>query len=87
MDRDTVDEIKRHFGVVTEGLDDRIRLVAEGQDALRGVVEGLRHDVKNEFGEVKSMVKFSYAELDRRVTSVESELRSFARGLRGFQNE
>ena len=37
MDQDTVDAIKRHFGVVTEALHDDIRAVAEGQSLL---VEG-----------------------------------------------
>ena len=35
MDRETVEEIKRHFGVVAEGLRADVRAVAEGQQALR----------------------------------------------------
>src|SRR5262245_21979361 len=35
MDSDTVEEIKRHFGVIAEDLRSDIRAVAEGQDLLR----------------------------------------------------
>jgi hypothetical protein len=35
MDRETVEEIKRHFGIVAEGLRSEIQLVAEGQSFLR----------------------------------------------------
>ena len=34
MDSETVEEIKRHFGVVAEGLRSDIRAVAEGQVLL-----------------------------------------------------
>jgi hypothetical protein len=34
VDHETVDEIKRHFGVVADGLRAEIRAVAEGQIAL-----------------------------------------------------
>jgi hypothetical protein len=34
MDSETVEEIKRHFGVVTEGIRSDIRAVAEGQVLL-----------------------------------------------------
>lgn len=35
MDTDTVEEIKRHFGIIAEGLRSDIRVIAEGQDLLR----------------------------------------------------
>lgn len=35
MDRETVDEIKRHFGIVVEDVRSDVRGVAEGVDALR----------------------------------------------------
>jgi chromosome segregation ATPase len=30
MDRETVDEIKRHFGVLIEGVESKLQVVAEG---------------------------------------------------------
>jgi len=41
MDRETVEEIKRHFGVVAEGLRTDIRAVAEGQSRLAERFDGL----------------------------------------------
>ena len=107
MDREAVEEIKRHFAVVVEGVRSDIRAIAEGHEVLREefkreqhefweqvrgkihlLAEGqqaLREDVKREleqfrqevrleFQEVKAMIKFSYAELDRRVRSLEGEV-------------
>src|SRR5512133_3728801 len=39
MDRETVDEVKRHFGIVAEDLRSDVRAVAEGQ---QGIAEGLQ---------------------------------------------
>lgn len=78
MDRETIEEIKRHFGVLTEGVRADIRAVAEGQQALREEfirgVQDFRQEVRTEFQEVKAMIKFSYAELDRRVRTLEHEV-------------
>lgn len=107
MEREVVEEIKRHFGVVTEGVRSDIRALAEGHQSLREEfrrelnefrreVEGgiglltqghqalreefrretqqFREEVRAEFQEVKAMIKFSYAELDRRVRSLETDL-------------
>jgi hypothetical protein len=67
MDNAQVEEIKRHFGVVAEGLERKIQLVAEGITNVDEKLERFRQEVKEEFKKVKSMIKFSYAELDRRV--------------------
>ncbi len=45
MDRETADEIKRHFNVVAEGLRSEIRAVAEG-------LQGFREEVSGEFSAV-----------------------------------
>ncbi len=39
MDRDTADEIKRHFNVVAEGLRSEIRLLAEAQGGTNDRLE------------------------------------------------
>lgn len=71
MDRETTEEIKRHFGVVADGLRSEIRVVAEGLTAFREEskrdTEALRLEMRAEFDEVKAMIRFSHAELDRRV--------------------
>jgi DNA anti-recombination protein RmuC len=81
MESSDVTEIKRHFNVVAEGLEKNLRLVAEGVSALDdrvGRVEdrmtSLEEKMERGFDEIKAMIKFSYAELDRRVTSLEAGL-------------
>ncbi len=89
MDSETVEEIKRHFDVVAEGLRAEIRDVKRHSDviaeSLRGeiriVAEGVVgldekftlefKNVRGEIGEVKSLLRLSYGDLDRRVQALE----------------
>lgn len=45
MNLEQVEEIKRHFGVVAEGLRDEIRALAKGQQRLAASLDALRQDV------------------------------------------
>jgi len=74
MDRETVDEIKRHFGVVSEQLRSDVRAVAEALDVFRADVGGRFEEVGREFEETRALIRLSYTELDRRVRSIESEM-------------
>jgi polyhydroxyalkanoate synthesis regulator phasin len=80
------EQTRRHFDVVAESLKSEIRVIAEGHgvlvekiDRLETKVDGLDHKLENfivetraNFEEVRAAIKFSYAELDRRVTHLES---------------
>jgi len=55
VDRETVDEIKRYFGVVTEELRSEIRTVAEGLQGFRDEVSAEFRMVREEIGEVKAI--------------------------------
>jgi hypothetical protein len=72
MDRETAEEIKRHFGVVADGLRSEIRIVAEGLTAFREEskrdTEALGQEMRSEFSEVKAMIRFSHAELEARTS-------------------
>ena len=67
MDRETADEVKRHFNVVAEGLRSDIRLVIEGlaanTDRLERVevrldrVEVQLDGVNNELGAMKAVIR------------------------------
>lgn len=76
MNREESEEIKRHFGVVAEGLRSEVRLVAEAVEGLRSELHRelgeFRKEVQAEFKEVRALIRFSYAELDERVKSLES---------------
>jgi hypothetical protein len=54
MDRETVEEIKRHFGVVAEDLRGDIRALAEGQSEIRREMDAFRSEVSREFEETRS---------------------------------
>ena len=74
--RHDVAELHRHFDVVAEGLRSEIQLVAEGLGTLTSRFERFQVDVKEEFREVRSMIKLSYTELDRRLTGLETSVHS-----------
>ena len=69
------DATRRHFDVVAERTDGKIGAVAEAVaslgDALRGEFEELRQETRRGFTETQAMIKFSHAELDRRVRVLE----------------
>lgn len=78
-----------YFGVVADRLRNDIRQVAEGHDVIRQEMRGFREEVQGEFKEVRSLIKFSYAELDQRMTTVERELLSLKtrmERLEGWRN-
>ncbi len=64
-------ETRRHFEVVAEGMRGQLQQVAEGLVNLDQKLDRFRQEVGTEFQEVKSMFRFSYAELDRRIASLE----------------
>jgi hypothetical protein len=69
--RSEMQDVRRHFDVVGEGLRSDIRLVAEGVAGLdeKSTLEFVR--VREEIGEVKSLLQVSYGDLDRRVQALE----------------
>ena len=72
MDSSEVSEIKRHFGVVAEGLRSDIRQVAEAVAAMQTDLTSFKDEVRQEFEETRAMIRLSYAELDRRIRVLES---------------
>jgi len=78
MDRETVDEIERRFGIIAEDLRGDVRAVAEGQQALRAELHrefsSVRSDVARESEETRALIRLSYGELDRRVRDLETDV-------------
>ena len=52
----------------------QIQLVSEGYDVVRREMQDFRDEVQTQFRELQSLVKFSYAELDRRIRTLEDDL-------------
>lgn len=77
MEKSEIEEIKRHFGVIAEGLEHKIQLVAEGVANLNEKFDremtSLREENEAAHREILSAIKFSYAELDRRIRVLEED--------------
>ena len=79
MDNSHMEEIKRHFNIVAEGLKDEIKLVTEGVVNLDEKVEReiaeFRKENKETHSDIMAAIEFSYTELDRRTTFLETNMR------------
>jgi hypothetical protein len=69
MDRETADEIRRHFDVVGESLRTEIRAVAEGLVGLRETTTAEFRVVREEIADTRAMLRLSFSDLERRIRS------------------
>jgi hypothetical protein len=69
------EENRRHFDISQESVRDTIRMVAEGvtqiSETLNREVGRLDSKIDRGFAETQSMIRFSHAELERRVRVLE----------------
>ena len=72
--RGDLDDTRRHFDVVAERLESRMQLISEGisslSERLDRVEENLREEILRSQRELSAMIRFSYAELDRRIQAL-----------------
>ena len=77
---EAIADSRRHFDVTAEGLRHEIRLVAEKvtgvDERLTREAADIRGEMRQGFADTQAMIKFSHAELDRRVTSLEDGRRA-----------
>ncbi|HYO75408.1 MAG TPA: hypothetical protein VE010_03010 [Thermoanaerobaculia bacterium] len=68
-------EIRGHFEALTELLETKIELVAEGvalvSERLEREATDIRAEMREGFEQTHSLIKYSHHELDRRVTVLE----------------
>ena len=69
--RDQQAETRRHFDVVAEGLRSQIQLFAEGVSAVDQRLDRFQRKVEEEFAETRAAIRFSYAQLERRILDLE----------------
>ena len=67
MDRETAEDIKRHFDVVGESLRSDIRTVAEGFVSTNERLNRFELAMSEKFGELEVMIRLSFDELSRRI--------------------
>jgi archaellum component FlaC len=68
-------EIIHGFHVISEGVISNVQLVAEGVVNLHEQIGETNKRIEDTRQEVLAAVKFSYAELDRRITTLETEMK------------
>ncbi len=77
------DRVLHQYHITAEALRDDIKQVAEGvinlNEKFDREISQFRKEVAYSHEELKSMIKFSYSELDRRLTALEMELESLKR--------
>lgn len=74
----SVAEMRRHFDVTAERLENKFQIIAETaaqfDDKFDRKIDDLEERMERGFVETQAMIKFSHAELDRRVRALESGL-------------
>jgi polyhydroxyalkanoate synthesis regulator phasin len=77
------EEIVDQFHVISEGVISQVKLVAEGvmnlDEKFTREISGFRKENEQAHQEIMAMIKFSYAELDRRVSTLEGEIQELKR--------
>ena len=72
------DEIIHEFHVISEGIISQVKQVAEGVASVNEKLDRIRQELKTEiqeaWQEILAALKFSYAELGKRLTTLEREI-------------
>jgi len=79
------DEIIHRFHVISEDVLSQVKLVAEGvinlDQKFTREIAIFRKENEQAHEEIKAMIKFSYAELDRRISTLEMEVQELKRRI------
>src|SRR5437870_4632250 len=74
----TASDMRRHFDVTAERLEKRIDLVGEAvvrvDQKLDRTATDIRDEMRRGFADTQAMIKFSHAELDRRLRMLEESV-------------
>ncbi len=69
------DEIIQQFHIISEGLIDQIKLLAEGNSGIIQRLDRIEGENKNEHLETRALMKISFSQLDRRISDLESQMK------------
>lgn len=79
------EEIIHQFHVISEGVISQVKLVAEGvmnlDEKFTREIASFRRENEQAHQEIMAMIKFSYAELDRRISMLETEVQDLKRRM------
>ena len=68
------DRVVNQFHVIAEGLTDHIKLLAEGHTGIINRLDRTEKENERQHLETRALVKLSFAELDRRLSDLESQM-------------
>ena len=76
------DEIIHQFHIISEGLIDQIKLLAEGHsgiiqrlDRVETRLDKMEEENKREHLETRGLIKISFSQLDKRISDLESQMK------------
>ncbi len=75
------EDIIHQFHIISEDVVSKVKLVAEGVAILNEKFDRHIDDDKREHKDILAAIKFSYAELDRRITTLEAEMEDLKRRM------
>jgi hypothetical protein len=74
MNAEQLEEIKRHFSLVSEALRSDIRRIAEGQSILQHQLQDPRGENENKFKEIQASTQLSFSQFGQHSHSLETDL-------------
>ncbi len=85
MNTGQMEEIKRHFGVIAESLRSDIRQIAEGHAPIRHELQAHREEIRDEFKEMRALMRISFSQLDQRIRTLESDITALKSRMDRFE--
>ncbi len=74
MNAEQLEEIKRHFSLVSEVLRSDIRRIAEGHTTLCYELEEPRGEIRDELKETQAFSRLSFSQFDQHIDTLETDL-------------
>ena len=75
------EEVIHQFHIISEDVISKVQLVAEGVANLNEKLDRHADENRKDHMETVAAIKFSYAELDRRITNLEAEMGDLKRRI------
>ena len=69
------DEIIQQFHIISEGLIDQIKLLAEGNSGIIQRLDRTEDGNRQEHSETRALIKISFSQLDKRISDLESQMK------------
>ena len=74
MNAEQLEEIKRHFSVVSEALRSDILRIAERHSTLCHELQEPRGEIRDEFKEMQTLLQLSFSQFDQHIYTLETDI-------------